>query len=59
MRGTKKDQTEGKQVGFQIAAYDAQKTLIIDPVLVYSTYLGGSGFDQGNGITVDSSDSAY
>jgi hypothetical protein len=27
--------------------------------LVYSTYLGGSGLDSGNGIAVDSSDNAY
>ena len=27
--------------------------------LVYSTYLGGSDFDQGNGIAVDSSGNAY
>ena len=33
------------QVGFRVAAYDASKPLIIDPVLRYSTYLGGSGED--------------
>ncbi|HKQ73839.1 MAG TPA: SBBP repeat-containing protein [Blastocatellia bacterium] len=27
--------------------------------LIYSTYLGGAGFDEGYGITVDSSGSAY
>src|SRR5262249_44181504 len=27
--------------------------------LLYSTYLGGSGTDQGNGIAVDGSDNAY
>lgn len=47
------------QVGFQLAAYDPARPLIIDPVLIYSTYLGGSGFDQGYAIAVDSSGSAY
>ena len=41
------------QVGFQVAAYDATKPLVIDPVLVYSSYLGGLGEDNGSGIFVD------
>jgi hypothetical protein len=32
---------------------------VIDPVLVYSTYLGGTGTDQASGIAVDSSGAAY
>ena len=47
------------QVGFTVGEYDAQLPLIIDPVLVYSTYLGGSGTDQGVDIAVDSAGSAY
>jgi hypothetical protein len=31
------------RVGFRVASYDAHQPLIIDPVLSYSTYLGGSG----------------
>lgn len=45
---------EADQIGFEVAAYDAGKALIIDPVLSYSTYLGGSMDDFGNAITVDS-----
>ena len=37
-----------RQVGFRVAAYDPSRPLIIDPVLVYSTYLGGSGSETGS-----------
>jgi len=48
-----------RQIGFQVAAYDTTKTLVIDPVLVYSTYVGGSGTEVAAGIAVDGSGSAY
>ena len=32
---------------------------MIDPVLVYSTFLGGMGDDHGQDITVDASGNAY
>ena len=47
------------QVGFQIGFYDSTIPLVIDPVLEYSTYLGGSDRDWAFGIDVDSSGSAY
>jgi len=47
------------QVGFEVGAHDARKAVIIDPILSYSTYLGGSQDDLGNAITVDASGSAY
>ena len=46
-------------VGFQIAAYDHTAPLVIDPVLVYSTFLGGTGQDSGLAIAVDSAGNAY
>src|SRR5262249_48182292 len=33
----------GEQVGFAVGPYDPARPLVIDPVLSYSTYLGGSG----------------
>ena len=39
--------------------YNPALPLVIDPVLSYSTYLGGSGGDKGNAITVDGSGNAY
>ena len=47
------------QVGFEVAEYDAARPLVIDPVLDYSTYLGGGGFDSGVGIAVDPARNAY
>src|SRR5580658_4659224 len=31
------------QIGFQVSSYDHARPLVIDPVLVYSTYFGGQG----------------
>ena len=38
--------TDGQSVAFEVADYDRRKPLVIDPVIVYSTYLGGVGTDQ-------------
>ncbi len=56
-------------IGFQIDSYDRHKPLVIDPTLVYSTYLGGSAdngsgayisiADNSTGIAVDGSGAAY
>jgi uncharacterized repeat protein (TIGR01451 family) len=48
-----------REVGFQIAAYDPTRPLIIDPILSYSTYLGGSSDDAGVGVAVDINGNAY
>src|SRR5205807_227024 len=48
-----------REVGFQIAAYDPGRTLMIDPLLNYSTYFGGKAFDQVNAIAVDAAGNAY
>jgi hypothetical protein len=50
--------TATNRVGFKLAKYDASRPLYIDP-LIYSTYLGGSGYDYGFGIAVDSAGNAY
>lgn len=46
-------------VGIQLGPYDSTLPLVIDPVLVYSTYLGGSGNDHGFAIAADSSGDAF
>jgi plastocyanin len=47
------------EVGFEVGAYEADRPLVLDPLLVYSTYLGGSGNDAGLGIAMDTSGNAY
>ena len=49
----------GHQVSFHLGAYNRSLPLVIDPVLSYATYLGGSASDGGKAIAVDASGSAY
>jgi len=56
-----------RHVSFQLDNYDPGRLLVIDPVLVYSTYLGGSGDENslasgdqtGAAIAVDADGNAY
>jgi hypothetical protein len=51
---------ENNTYGFEVEDYNKNYELIIDPlVLVYSTYLGGSGYDSGYSIAVDSEGAVY
>jgi hypothetical protein len=50
---------KGHQVTFSVAAYDRSEPLVLDPVLNYSSYLGGTSDDQGLGIAVDSAGDAF
>ena len=47
------------QVGFALASYDTSRPLVIDPVILYGTYVGGSAYDFVTGIAVDSAGNAY
>src|SRR5207244_5482477 len=47
------------EVSFKVGAYDNGSPLVIDPVLSYSTYLGGSSYDLGYCVAVDSSGDVY
>jgi hypothetical protein len=54
--------TSGSRVGFALGAYDRAAALIIDPVLAYSTFLGGTGGtygDQAYGMGTDALDNIY
>lgn len=48
-----------RRFGLHLGAYDARSLLIVDPVLGYATYLGGSSPDYTSGIAVDRHGSAY
>ena len=60
---------KGRVVTFSVPDYDRSEPLILDPVLNYSTYLGGSlgastvppgtGIDSALGIAVDAAGNAY
>ncbi len=47
------------EAGFEVPHYDQAKPLVIDPILSYSTYLGGSGEDNGMDIVADALGNAY
>jgi hypothetical protein len=44
----------GKRISFELGAYDSSRSLVIDPALVYGTFLDGSGFERYNSFVVDS-----
>ncbi len=50
---------KGREISIKVKAYDSAKTLIVDPVLSYSTQLGAGGGESGNGIAIDSQGNAY
>ena len=47
------------RVGFDVRAYDRNLPLIIDPVLTYSTYLGGSREERAGGLAFDAQGNMY
>ena len=52
-------QASDGSVGFIVKSYDPTLPLVIDPVLVYSTLLGGSSSDAALSMAVDSTGAVY
>ena len=46
-------------VGFSLGAYDASRELVIDPILDYTTFVGGTGYDTIEGIAADNAGNVY
>jgi len=62
----RKQPVEGKFVlrganraGFAVASYDRSRELIIDPILSFSTYFGGTGDEHATSVAVDGSFNIY
>jgi len=49
----------GNKVTFKLGTYDRNLPLVIDPVIIYSSFLGGSDWEQSWGVAVDPQASAY
>jgi hypothetical protein len=46
-------------IGLRVGEYDRSRPLVIDSILLYSTFLGGGTADYGYGIVVDAHGNAY
>jgi uncharacterized repeat protein (TIGR01451 family) len=64
--GSREQSVEGRfalraanRVGFEVGRYDHSRELIIDPVLTYSTYFGGSGSESNASVAVDPAGNIY
>lgn len=47
------------RAGFAIGSYDHSRELIIDPILTFSTYFGGTGDEHSTSVAVDGSFNIY
>ncbi len=47
------------RVGFEIGTYDRTRELVIDPVLTFSTYFGGSGSETSPSVAIDPAGNIY
>lgn len=53
------DASDRPRVAIDVAERDRSRPLVIDPVIVYSTYFGGSGTDYGTAVAVDPGGNVY
>jgi hypothetical protein len=48
-----------RRVAFEIGHYDRSRTLVIDPVITYGTYIGGADGEIGYGVAADAQGNIY
>jgi len=48
-----------RRVGFQVAAFDPRVPLVVDPILSYSTFFGGSRDESGWSVVPDAAGNLY
>jgi len=46
--------SESGEVGIELGGYDRERDLVIDPVIAFSTFLGGGGLEESWAIALDS-----
>jgi hypothetical protein len=48
-----------RHAAFVVGSYDSRKSLVIDPTVVFTTFLAGSNLDYSTGLAVDSAGNTY
>ena len=51
--------SQGRSVTFDIGEYDDSQTLVIDPILAFSSFLGGGGIEEGFRVAADDAGNTY
>ncbi len=52
-------EVRGRRVRFRLGSYDSSRPLVIDPCVIYGSFLGGAGDDRGLGVGADAQGHAY
>lgn len=65
LRGDSREKVEAEwrlsdgEARFALGPYDRARSLVIDPVIVGSSVLGGTGFDSANAVSLDAAGNVY
>ncbi len=49
----------GRRIGFEVASWDRRHPLVIDPVLAYSSFFGGTGGSSAESLVLDAEGNIY